>query len=240
MPNEKWIELDHELIKCRIKRIDNDCYRTLGVHSLPIKESNGSWWNYRNSSDNAQLNETPLAYFLASFELAYGPSENIYDSYKGAFSFPIAVKILQDNTAIAYLLNVTCWRGTVEFHFRKIIPANETRYDTNVIHQPFDDELSERQMHVLSNFLMGYAEGFWESVERSKDKLKKLFPEEENQHDFVKAIDSNGILFGYKDGQFFEMHYSDQDEYEQMKKELLIPYQQARQQKVFQQTFFDD
>lgn len=240
MPNDQWIELDHELITCRIKRIDDDCYHTLGVHSLAILECYGSWWNYINHSDNAQLKEAPLAYFLASFERAYGPSGNIYDSYKGAFSFPFAVKILQQNTAIAYLLNVTCWRGEVEFLFRKIIPANETRYDRNAIYQPFDDELSERQMQVLSNFLMGYAEGFWESGERYKDNMKKLFPKEENQHNFVKAIDSNGILFGYKEGRFFEKSYSDQDEYKQMKKELLIPYRQARQQKIFQQTFFDD
>ena len=87
-------------------------------------------------------------------------------------------------------------------------------------------------MYLLTHFLMGFAEGFWESSERHKDRMKKLDPEEDNQQDFVKAIDSNGILFGHKDGRFFEMSYSDQDEYEQMKKELLIPYQQARQQKI--------
>lgn len=94
-------------------------------------------------------------------------------------------------------------------------------------------------MHVLTGFLMGFAKGVWETTNRLKDMMTKLDPEEESQQDFVKAIDSNGILFGYKDGRFFEMRYSDQDEYEQMKKELLIPYQQARQQKIFQKTFFD-
>lgn len=239
MSNNEWIELDDELIKCRIKRIDDDSYCALGVHSLSINECYGFWWNYLNCCDNEQLKATPLAFFLASFECAYGPSGNIYDSYKGAFSFPLAVKILQPNAAIAYLLNVTCWRGSVELYFRKIIPADETRYDMNVIHQPFDNELSERQMHVLTGFLMGFAEGVWETTQRLKDMMKKLNPDEESQQDFVKAIDSNGILFGYKDGRFFEMRYSDQDEYEQMKKELLIPYQQARQQKIFQKTFFD-
>ncbi len=240
MPNDKWIELDSERIKCQIKRIDDDTYWTLRTDSLAIRECHEIWWNYIQQSDNAQLNEAPLAYFFASFERAYGSSGNLYDSYKGAFSFPFAIKILQQEKVIAYLLHVTCWRGTVEFHFLKMIPSDETRYDKSVIHQPFDDELSEQQMWGISNFLMGYAEGFWTSAERTKNRLKTEFLEEEYQYSFVKAIDSNGILFGYKDGHFFETSYSDQDEYEQMKKELLIPYQQASHQKILRKTFFDD
>ncbi len=239
MPNNEWIELDNELIHCQIKRINDDCYRTLGVHTLAIRECYDVWWNYLSRSSNVQLNEAPLAYFFASFERAYGPSGNLYDSYKGAFSFPFAVKILQPNNVIAYFLHVTCWRGTVEFNFLKMIPSDETRYNKNVIHPPFDDELSESQMQIVCNFIMGFAEGFWKSTERHKDKLEKWYPEE-SQYEFVKAIDSNSILFGYKDGHFFEMRFSDQDEYEQMKNELFIPYQQARWHKIFQQTFFDD
>ena len=92
MSNNEWIELDHEFIKCRIKRIDDDCYCTLGVHSLAINECYEFWRNYLNCSDNENLKAAPLAFFLASFERAYGPSGTIYDSYKGAFSFPFAVK----------------------------------------------------------------------------------------------------------------------------------------------------
>ncbi len=239
MSNDKWIELDCERIKCQIKRIDDGSYWTLRTDSLAIRECYGVWWNYLKQSDNALLNKAPLAFFLASFERAYGASGNMYDDYKGAFSFPFAIKVFQRDTAIAYLLNVTSWRGSIEFNFRKIIPDNETRYDRIIVHKPFDDEFSETQMRIVCHFLMGFSKGFWNSTERHKDKLEKRYPED-SQCDFVKAIDSNNILFGYKDGHLFEMHFSDQDEYEQMKKELLIPYQQASHQKILRKTFFDD
>ena len=231
--------LDHALVQCQIKRIDDESYRTLGQHSLCITECYGFWRNYIRYSNNEQLKTAPLAFFLAAYECAFGPSDSLFDSYKGAFSFPFAVKILQDNKIIPYLLHVTSWRGSVEFRFFKVLSFDETRYDINLQHKPFEDELSEHQMNVLVNFVTGFAEGCWNTTQRYKDKWNELFPETKQQ-EFIKAIDSNNILFGYKDGHLFENHYSDQDEYENIKKKLLRPYLQVVYQKRLQETFFDE
>ncbi|PKM33845.1 MAG: hypothetical protein CVV06_20510 [Gammaproteobacteria bacterium HGW-Gammaproteobacteria-10] len=234
-----WISLNHDLINCQIKRINDDDYFALDCHRIALTECLDAWWYYLRSSNNEDLRAAPLAFFFMIFEHAFGPSGNWYDCFKGAFSFPFALRILKNDAVIPYLINVNCWRGSVEFRFYKIIEADETRFDTSIIHKPFDDELSEQQMNVLANFLMGFAEGFWTAKQRNKDKWEKLFPED-TQQDFVKAIDSNYILFGFKDGSFFQMCYSDQDEYEKMKSELLTPYQQALHQKMVEKVFFTD
>ncbi|MDP2177643.1 MAG: hypothetical protein Q8K19_03950 [Methylicorpusculum sp.] len=233
----QWITLDYDLIKCQIKRIDDDCYLALSRHKLAFTECFDVWESYLSSSDNEELKTAPLAFFLMIFENAFGPSGSWYDRYKGAFSFPFALRLLRKDTVIPYLLHVSCWRGSVEVCFYKIIPADETRYDTSIIHKPFDDELAERQMQVLVNFLMGFAVGFWTGTRRNKDKWEKLFPEDKQQ-DFVKAIDSNCILFGCKDRRLFQMCYSDRDEYEQKKSELLMSYQHALHQKMVEDVFF--
>jgi hypothetical protein len=230
--------LNHEEIQCQIKRINDETHSALSKHSLCITECLQSWWDYVYNSDNEQQKATPLAFFLAAFESAYGPSGNMFDSYKGAFSFAFAIRILRDDWVIPYLLQVTCWRGSVEFHFRKPLAADEARYDINTIHKPFDNELSEQQMRIVANFLMGFAEGFWMSAQCNRDKWAMLDPAE-TQADFVKAIDSNAILFGRKEGRLFEMHYADSAEYARMKRELLIPYQQAQYLKMVEVVFGD-
>lgn len=237
MLDDGWITLDNDTIRCQIKRIDDNSFYELDSHTLAITVSQEYWWNYLRVSQNPRLKSAPLAFFLATFEYAYKPSGHFYDHYKGAFSFPFAVNVLHHDMGIPYLLHVTCWRGEVEFRFRKIISADETRYDKRLEHRPFDDEFSEYQMSIVAKALLRLAEARWQSDLQHNQTGETVFPGEENWRDFVKAIDSNSILFGCKNGHFFEKHYSDQNEYEQMKNELLLPYQRAQYQKNLREAF---
>lgn len=235
--DDGWITLDNDTIRCQIKRIDDNSFYELDSHTLAINVRQEYWWDYLRVSQNPRLKAAPLAFFLATFEYAYKPSGHFYDHYKGAFSFPFAVNVLHHDMGIPYLLHVTCWRGEVEFRFRKIISADETRYDKRLEHKPFDDEFSEYQMSIVAKALLRLAEDKWQSNVQNNQSGETAFPGEESLRDFVKAIDSNNILFGCKNGQFFEKHYSNQNEYEQMKNELLLPYQRAQYQKTFGKHF---
>ena len=237
MLDDGWILLDNDTIRCQIKRIDDNSFYELDLHTLAITVCQEFWWDYLRASHNPRLKSAPLAFFLATFEYTYKPSGHFYDTYKGAFSFPFAVNVLGHDIGIPYLLHVTCWRGEVEFRFRKIISTDETRYDKRLEHRPFDDEFSEYQMSIVAKALLRLAEERWQSDLQHNQSGEKVFPGEENRHDFVKAIDSNNILFGCKNRHFFETHYSNQNEYEQMKNELLLPYQRAQYQKKLREAF---
>jgi hypothetical protein len=81
-----------------------------------------------------------------------------------------------------------------------------------------------------------YVEEHWQFAQQLNPVRRSGFSEE-TQYENIKAIDSNMILFGSHNGRLFEIRHSDPNEYEQMKKELLVPYQQACYQKTLKEVF---
>jgi len=55
----------------------------------------------------------------------------------------------------------------------------------------------------IYNYLKGFIEGYCQVVSS------------ENMEEFFKNIDSNLILYGYQDGNFFEEDYEDEEEYQE-------------------------
>jgi hypothetical protein len=120
------------------------------------------------------------------------------------------VTVHKGHSAHLYVLNLVNWRSTVEFRFRKVISPDCRDFDRMRIHPPFSDEFPAQDINRVVAYLYGFTQGVVEALHRL------AYPIEE----FVKKVDSNLILFGFRDGAFFENHYEDSAE-------LLAAYREA-------------
>ncbi len=159
----KRLEICNEHLRCRASRIGDGRYVSLARQCLSIEVDYALWWELgRDSKDRESWMN--LAKFYAAFSEAFGECGTRYYDWKGAFNFAFEVDVFNGETPNQYLLNVVNFRNTVEFRYGKIIPDTETRYDRHIMHAPFDEEFSAKQMGTLSAFLLGYAEGFLETA----------------------------------------------------------------------------
>ncbi|PZN84527.1 MAG: hypothetical protein DM484_02675 [Candidatus Methylumidiphilus alinenensis] len=193
----KRLEICNEHLRCRASRIGDGRYVSLARQCLSIEVDYALWWELgRDSKDRESWMN--LAKFYAAFSEAFGECGTRYYDWKGAFNFAFEVDVFNGETPNQYLLNVVNFRNTVEFRYGKIIPDTETRYDRHIMHAPFDEEFSAKQMGTLSAFLLGYAEGFLETAYQPYGR------------DFIKEVGSNLILFGCHEGVFFQKHFDDE------------------------------
>ncbi len=75
-------------------------------------------------------------------------------------------------------------------------------YDHQILREPFEFEFSRQEINYFISCFYGYLEGCFPGI-------KLFIPSEQ----FFKKIDSNHILYGYKDDQYFEEQYQSQEAY---------------------------
>lgn len=200
---EKTIVVKLNNAQYRLERLDDDRYDELSRKSLCIAD------DYRFSIgffQYEQLRGEALSLgqvYIALKELT-GESSKLFDDWKCAFSFPFALEIERDSNTYHYLLRIVDYRGSLEFNISRQVKPHES-YDKNVIHQSFAEEFSGDEINEFNAYIYNYIKVFF------KVYIKVVQPHD--MEEFFKNIDSNLIVYGYKDGFFFEDHYNDYDEY---------------------------
>lgn len=201
------IQLQQNGIDYHLWRLTDEEDYTLSQTSIPIASDlrfRLKFYFYRSRQEIA-LN---LAKFYVVFKHLFGESSRFFDKWKSSFYFPVFLHVRRENGEFPYFLHLYNHRGVVEFNlfrYYKTMAENEDRY---VYRQPLKSELSRQEINNFICYFYGYLQGRFEAMKDSYNQ------------EFLKRVDSNLILFGYKDGHFFEEHYND-----------LTTYQQAAQAK---------
>ena len=140
-----------------------------------------------------------------------GETRQFYDDWKSSFCFPFALKIetiskILDN----YMLTLCDWRGHLDFQFQRLVSDKEISQGMkrDVVKSPFPEELSEDDIKDLILYLHSYFNAHFQSIQHIK------------WENFFKSIDSNLILYGYQDGEFWQENYREEEEYMQKIEEL--------------------
>jgi hypothetical protein len=203
-----------EDFSCAVRRVAKERYYELAQHVLAVEVDSHFWWDMEEVCQAQPIIAFPnLAEFYAMFRAAFGESDSFFDDWKGAFSFVFTVDIFQERATIPYVLNVMNFRGSVEFRYKKVLSPAETTYDRMLLYPPFP-EFSQTQMGMVSAYLWIYAQGFWETCGAA-------------HRPFLKQVDSNLILFGYADGEFFERRFDSQEEFEAARLQWLRQHESA-------------
>ena len=129
-----------------------------------------------------------------------GPSDDWYDDYKGSFSFTFELEVLKNGNTSKYCYHIYHYRSYIEFAVYHIVPENDSRNPEHYA-QPNDELFSDKDICVFSNFLYYYA-------------LKCMEKNGYTPQTFVKFSDSNLLLFGYEQNEYFYKSYEDQESYQ--------------------------
>ena len=182
-----------ENITINIKRTSNN--KTFKLFKL-IPIQNSAYFDF-----SIRINEDPLILpkFYAALTSLVGMSDNRYDDYKGSYSFAFELEVEKNGNITEYCYHIHHYRSYIEFDTYLIVPKNDRRNSRHYI-QPNDELFSDKDISLFSTFLYYYA-----LVEMIKNKY--------TPQPFVKFSDSNFLLFGYLQNEFFFENYEDQEIY---------------------------
>ena len=185
----------------RIRRVSDDRYVQLHRRSIAIADDGYFLMRLLMPAhrDGDGL-DFPRAYFILNH--IYGRSGRLYDDWKGSFAFPFSLDVIKGDSSFPYLLNVHNHRSMLEFSIRKVV-ADRTQAD-GVIRPPDEREFSRTEINYFIAFFYGYLEG----------RLQMALKFAARRRPFVHKVQSNLILYGCRNNQFFEEEYDSPEEFE--------------------------
>ena len=199
----KVIQLKVDDIHYTLTRLYDRQHYTLQRRSLVIADDYGFYMHFYN--DMRSLGQAlNFAQVYVALQSLCGESGILFDEWKSSYTFPFLLKVCKAEQTYDYLLTIYNYRDTLYFGIRRVCqPGEEQHYDQRVIHQPFPNEFSRQEINCFIGYFYAYLGGYFEVIGKYYDTF------------FFKRVDANMILFGYKEGEYFETAYDTEDEYEQ-------------------------
>ncbi|MBI4603616.1 MAG: hypothetical protein HY721_16815 [Planctomycetes bacterium] len=171
----------------RLTRLTDLEYDYLRRKSIAIQEVSAFF-----EHDLCRSSRLSLGKFYASMKCLFGERGQMFDDWKGAFSFPLALEVPGAPRRPAYLLNVTDFRGGVEHRFRELVDRSDPRLENPVYYAPDPKVLSQDKIERFLAYLVGFQSGYYETAGRQR------------QETFLLSVESNHILYGFDGRRFFE------------------------------------
>lgn len=135
-----------------------------------------------------------------------GESDNWYDEYKGSFSFRFELNVTKNGKESRYMYQIFHYRTYVEFSLYQVVSQDDPR-NSKYISKPDDELFSDDDICITSLSLCS----FW---------IKNIEEKQYIPQPFVKFADSNLLLFGYHNGEYFLKSYDKSEDYKENKKLL--------------------
>ncbi len=199
----RMIEIETPKNIYKLIRLNDDQYYDLLKNSLSIRENR--YQAMLLSRDGKMIFRSFPKMYVALYSL-FGKSGRCYDDWKGSFSFPFLI-LRDEDEAFGYIMNVINIRSSIEFNLRKLIHVEDNSHERGVIHKSFED-FPRDEITYFIGFFAGFLTGYFNSSSERYDEF------------FFQKTESNLILFGYKDGVFFEDQYEDEKEFMNAIREL--------------------
>jgi len=181
----------------KLIRLNDEQFYLLYKNSIAIFED---YRHLMSLSMNKDIIYSSFSKMYITLKELFGESGKYYDDWKGSFSFPFLIYFQKDEEIFGYLMNVYNIRSSVEFKISKLINADDKQFKRDILHKPFE-EFPGEEIICLINYFVGFLTGYFESIKDNYDEF------------FIKTVKSNLILFGYKDGCYFDNEYENEEEF---------------------------
>lgn len=148
-----------------------------------------------------------LSKMYITLKTIFGESSRSYDESKSSFSFPFLVCFKKGESEFEYLMKVCNYRSIVEFRIYKLVLPGTKLAKQGGQHEPFK-EFPKEEINYFITYLTGFLTGFFHTTGH------------EYNVPFFKMVRSNLVLFGYKDGRFFDEDYEERKDFDKALAEL--------------------
>jgi len=199
------IDIDTDVMKYKLIRLSDEQFYSLRKNSVSIFENYGHLMSLSRDKDTI-YSSFPKMYVALKY--LFGESGKYYDDFKGSFSFPFLICFQKGGEEFGYVMNIYNVRSAIEFNMAKLIHADDKTFERGILYHPFD-EFPESEITYFINYIAGYLTGFFNVIRGLYDEF------------FFHSVRSNLILYGYKDGDFFENQYEDEEEFDEAIQELM-------------------
>ena len=204
------INIETKKNKYKLIRLNDEQFYLLHKNSIAIFEDYG---HLISLFADKNIIYSSLSKMYTALKILFGESSKCYDDWKGSFSFPFLIHFYNSEEEFEYLMDLRNIRSSIEFGITKLINVDD-KFKRDILHNPFE-EFAREEINYFINYCIGFLTGFFKSIaDRYND-------------DFFKIVESNLILFGYKDGCFFDDQYNDENEFDEAIQKLkkIIIYQ---------------
>ncbi len=198
--NRKHIDIKWSEIQFHLWRLTESEYSQLRSSSLPIKEDGLSLMEFM-LYERYNPNRLTLPKAFLTLEHVFGKTSDFFDDWKGSFSFPLLLLVQKPVGQFFYLMRIHDHRGSLYYLLYRLLENGVGDYDVNVYHEPEELEFSRGEINDFISYLYRYL------VSISKKICQPPI------QPFLKHIDSNHILYGYRNGEFFEEQIDSESEY---------------------------
>jgi hypothetical protein len=198
MSKRNKIEFELKEVKYQIWRLHDEEKTTLRRSSIKINNDSSLFTQFNLWQDKG--NSFNLARRYLILEHLFGESSS-FDSEKCSFYFPLLLSIEKESRPFFYLLNIYDLCGITQHSFYKIMENGVENYCILPACEPIETEFSQEEINYFISYFEGYLIGRFQSAGITPDKP------------FLKEIGSDFILYGYKDGEYFEQDYKSEEEY---------------------------
>jgi hypothetical protein len=193
------IEIDIDGRIYKLIRLNDDQFYVLNKNSIPIID------DYIHlmllySVDEIIYSSTPKMYI--TLKSLFGEHGDDYDDWSGTFSFPFLIHFREGEEEFEYLMNIYDIKSSIDFKIAKLIEDEDERFEKGIHHKPFEEFPREKINYVI-NYFVGFLTRYFESCLN-------------NQYDefFFKIVRSDLILYGYKDGRYFDDEYETEEKFD--------------------------
>jgi len=216
MNNNVAINLNLDHCQVKVLRINGISEFSLQAFKwINIQHSASSYFSIKISRD-----PSIIAKFYAGLTCITGPSDELYDPWKGSYSFMFGIEVKKNDKVSKYCFHIYHCRSFIEFSVVQPVLKSDKR-ECGSYDKPNDTLFSNEDICDL-------VEGFYLYIMKRIEDTGYVPPI------FVKNADSNLLLFGYLENEYFFETYEDVNEYDLRKK---ILYQQVYDTK---KDFFSD
>lgn len=198
------IEIQSKNTSYRVIRLNDKQYVMLGQNSISIADDD---YFLMSLYSKRKFIFHSLSKMYATLKHLFEESGDCYDDWKGSFSFPFLVSFERNGEEFDYLMNIHNVRSGIEFSLRKLIKADDKNFDVMIRHKPFP-EFKIKQINDFLICFIGYLTDYYEANKLDYEAV------------FYKTVQSNLIIFGHKNGEFFDWQCDDPDEFEAEIKKL--------------------
>ena len=198
---KKEIKFELETKSILLETIDSKTYHEYFQNSIPINED-GIFPILLINSIKKEHPEIIYPHYYMALKSLFGESSRLYDDYKSSFGYLFSLKVSDS----LYTLNLSDTKGVFTFYLKKILTTQDEfeKYgDMRKIYQEPFDEFSDNDIKEFMARFIGFMVGY---IEATKDTYNE---------EFIRYLDYCFLVYGYKDGAFFEKEYDDKKEKEQ-------------------------